>query len=110
MKLEQVVHRIATDSEFAAAVAQDPAATLHRADIDLSEGEFQALLSALQARQDKQNQPVGRTWYEAAQSAGRRDDQLQGRTWYEAASGEQPGADQLQGRTWYESQPEAETT
>lgn len=110
MKLAQVVHRIATDSEFAAAVNRDPAAALHRADIDLSEGELRALVAALQARERQQDGPVGRTWYEAALGSDRRNDQLHGRTWYEAARVEERNGEQPQGRTWYESPLEAETT
>lgn len=91
MRLEHVVHRIATDSEFAASVAEDPAAALHRADIDLQEGEIQALLAALQSRKDQKNGPVGRTWFET-----RLERDL--------------GSDQLQGRTWFEEQLEAEPT
>ncbi len=84
MGLEQVIHRIATDSEFAAAVCQDPTAALHRADIDLSEGELQALVAALQAREDRKNLQAGHTWYESATNVERSQDPLQGHTWYES--------------------------
>lgn len=90
MRLEQLVHRIVTDSEFAASVMEDPEALRHRADIDISEGELQALQSALAARKQKKNTPLGHTWYEAM-------------------LGKQSGTDLLQYHTWYESQLEAES-
>lgn len=88
MRLEQVVDRIANDSEFAAAVAHNPGAALHRADIDLTEGELQALRAALLARKEqKPNGPIGHTWYESRLEDHPGDDQLRGHTWYEAQLG-----------------------
>lgn len=91
MRLEQVVHRIATDSEFAASVMEDLEAALHRADIDVSEGELEALRSALETRKQQKNGSANHTWYEAA-------------------LGKESGKDLPQNHTWYESQLGAETT
>jgi len=110
MRLEHVVHRIATDSEFAASVAEDPAAALHRADIDLRKGESQALLAALRARTGQKNGPNGRTWFETRLGRDLGRDQLQGRTWFETRLARDLGSDQLQGRTWFEEQMEADPT
>lgn len=110
MSLEQVVYRIVTDSKFAASMNSNPEAALHRSDIDLSEGERQALLAALEARKEQKNGPIGRTWLESRLGDDPGKDQLQGRTWLESRLGEDPGTAQPQGRTWLEDQLGVEAT
>ncbi len=84
MTLEQVVHRIATDSAFAAAFRADPEAALRLEGVSLERGEVQALAAALQ----NQNQPkAGFPWFESQLDRGKPQ---AGFPWFEAQLGIRP--------------------
>ena len=84
MTLEQVVHRIATDSAFSAAFRADPEATLRREGVSLGQQEVQALASALL---DKNGPKAGFPWYESQLDRGKPQ---AGFPWYEAQVGVRP--------------------
>jgi hypothetical protein len=85
MSLEQVVHRIATDSAFAASVKADAASAVHRAGIELNEGELEALKIALD--EIEKNGPANIIWYESQLSEYLDQDQIQAIIWYESQLG-----------------------
>jgi hypothetical protein len=84
MTLEQVVHRIATDSAFSAAFRADPEGTLRREGARLTPEEVGAIASAL----DQENEPkAGLPWFESL------IDQTKpqaGLPWFEAQLGIRP--------------------
>jgi hypothetical protein len=84
MTLEQVVHRIATDSAFAAAMQADPEATLSKEGVNLEQGEVQALAAALQ---DKNEPKAGIPWFES--QLDQKKPQA-GIPWFEAQLGVRP--------------------
>jgi hypothetical protein len=84
MTLEQVVHRIATDSAFSGAFRADPEGTLRLEGIHLTQEEARAIASAL----DQENEPkAGLPWFES------QVDQTKpqaGLPWFEAQLGIRP--------------------
>ena len=82
MTLEQVVHRIATDSAFAAAMHADPEAALRKEGARLDHGEFEALLAALRDRPgDRPNS--SKPWYETQLAHRPNDGPIPSKPWYE---------------------------
>jgi len=84
MTLEQVVHRIAIDSAFAAAFRADPEAALRQEGVSLERGEVLALAAALQ---NKNEPKAGFPWYESQLDS---DKPQAGFPWYEAQLGIRP--------------------
>ena len=84
MTLEQVVHRIVTDTAFAAAMQADPEATLSKEGVNLERGEVQALAAALQ---NKNEPKAGFPWFESQLDSGKPQ---AGFPWFEAQLGIRP--------------------
>ena len=84
MTLEQVVHRVATDSAFSAAFRAHPEATLRKEGVSLERGEVQALAAALQ---DKNEPKAGIPWFES--QLDQKKPQA-GIPWFEAQLGVRP--------------------
>jgi len=84
MTLEQVVHRIATDSAFSAAFRADPEGTLRLEGATLAREEKEALAAALQ----NQNEPkAGWPWFESQLD---RSKPQAGWPWFEGQLGVRP--------------------
>ena len=84
MTLEQVVHRIATDSAFSAAFRTDPDATLREEGVQLDQGEVRAIFSALN-QQKTQNAAI--PWFESQLNRGKPQAAI---PWFEAQLGVRP--------------------
>ncbi len=87
MTLEQVVHRIATDSAFAAAVRVDPEAALRKERVILDLEELRALMAALDRNKGAN---AGMPWYESQLQRDPGKDPNPGMPWYEAQLGPRP--------------------
>jgi len=61
MKLEQIVHRVATDANFAAAARRDLERTMAREGIELAPAELAALQAALWGTPEGAIRPSGAT-------------------------------------------------
>lgn len=59
MKLEQIVHRVATDADFAAAARRDLEGTLAREGIEVAPAELAALQAALRGASEEAIRPSG---------------------------------------------------
>ncbi|MGH2619923.1 MAG: hypothetical protein ACRDHG_05055 [Anaerolineales bacterium] len=90
MTLEQVVHRIATDSAFAASVREDPEATLKGEVPGLNPSELRSLMAALKANATQKASSAALPWYESqlGRNAGKKPHA--GLPWYEAQLGTRP--------------------
>ena len=84
MTLEQVVHRIATDSAFSAAFRADPEATLREEGVQLEPTEVRAIISALN---QQKTQNAAFPWYESQLDRGKPQ---AGFPWYEVQLGVRP--------------------
>ena len=84
MTLEQVVHRVATDSAFSAAFRADPQATLRQEGVSLEHGEVQALTAALKHMNAPQ---AGIPWFESQLDHNKPQ---AGIPWFEAQLGIRP--------------------
>ena len=84
MTLEQVVHRVATDSAFSAAFRADPEAALRKEGVHLDSGEIRAISTAL----NQQNAPnADIPWFESQLDRGKPQADI---PWFEAQLGVRP--------------------
>ncbi len=84
MTLEQVVHRIATDSAFAAAFRADSEATLRKERVILEPEELRALMAALEP---KKTPSADIPWYVSQISRVKPQAEI---PWYEAQLNARP--------------------
>ncbi|HLF37672.1 MAG TPA: hypothetical protein VI520_07040 [Anaerolineales bacterium] len=90
MTLEQVVHRIATDSAFAASVREYPEAALKGEAPELSSSEIRSLMAALTADETQKAPGAALPWFES-QLASNPDNRPQtALPWFEAQLGMRP--------------------
>lgn len=85
MSLEQVVHRIASDPAFAAAVEADVEAAILNAGIYLEQAELEALKITLDKLQKRG--PASIIWYESQLSHSLSREQTEAIIWYESQLG-----------------------
>jgi hypothetical protein len=90
MTLEQVVHRIAIDSAFAAAFRADPEAALRQEGVSLERGEVLALAAAMKTSEPNNRPNAGWPWYESQLHRDPAKDPNAGWPWYEAQLGTRP--------------------
>ena len=90
MTLEQVVHRIATDSAFAAAVRVDPEAALRKERVILELEELRALMAAMKTSEPNNRPNAGWPWYESQLHRDPAKDPNAGWPWYEVQLGTRP--------------------
>lgn len=84
MTLEQVVHRIATDSAFAAAFRADPEGIFRQEGTQLSHEEVRAIATALDQRK---NPKADIPWFESQLDRGKPQ---AGIPWFEGQLGVRP--------------------
>jgi hypothetical protein len=90
MTLEQVVHRIATDSEFAASVREYPEATLMGEGAELNPAEIRALMAALKVDETQKTPSAALPWFESQLGSNPDNRPQAALPWFEAQLGMRP--------------------